>query len=86
MGDQFANFHAELSEAWECYRILSDVPAPFYIDGNTGKPEGIATELADCIIRILDTCKRYNWPLAQALLVKMEYNETRPYRHGNKLA
>lgn len=48
------------------------------------KPEGIAAEFADTIIRILDTCAAYKIPIEQALLDKMAYNDTRPYRHGGK--
>lgn len=48
------------------------------------KPEGIAVELADALIRIFDTCGRYNIPLEEALRLKMAYNKTRPYKHGGK--
>lgn len=48
------------------------------------KPEGIPIELADCIIRIFDTCGRYGIDLEKAIQIKMEYNKTRPYRHGGK--
>jgi NTP pyrophosphatase (non-canonical NTP hydrolase) len=48
------------------------------------KPEGIAIELADCIIRILDYCAHAGIDIDKAILMKHEYNKTRPYRHGNK--
>lgn len=48
------------------------------------KPEGIAVELADVLIRIADTCGRYNIPLEEALKLKLTYNKTRPHRHGGK--
>lgn len=48
------------------------------------KPEGIATELADCIIRILDYCGAKNIDIAEAVRVKHEYNKSRPFRHGGK--
>jgi NTP pyrophosphatase (non-canonical NTP hydrolase) len=50
------------------------------------KPCGIPTELADCIIRIADTCGRYGIDLEKALKIKMEYNKLRPYKHGGKRA
>jgi hypothetical protein len=49
-----------------------------------GKPCGIASEFADVIIRILDTCYTLDIPIASALRDKAEYNRTRPYRHGGK--
>jgi NTP pyrophosphatase (non-canonical NTP hydrolase) len=49
------------------------------------KPEGIPIELADCIIRIFDTCGKYGIDLENALKIKMEYNKNRPYKHGNKV-
>lgn len=48
------------------------------------KPIGIAVELADVLIRIADTCGRYNIPLEEALKLKLAYNKTRPHRHGGK--
>jgi hypothetical protein len=59
-----------------------------YQDGSTelGKPVGVASEFADVIIRILDTCDTLGIPITEALLRKHNYNLTRPYRHGGKLA
>jgi hypothetical protein len=51
-----------------------------------GKPVGVASEFADVIIRILDTCERLQIPITKALLDKHRYNQTRPYRHGGKKA
>lgn len=51
-----------------------------------GKPEGIASEFADVIIRILDTCHTLEIPIVEALLRKAAYNDTRPYRHEGKRA
>ena len=39
---------------------------------------------ADVIIRIFDTCETYQIDIAKALEIKMAYNKTREYRHGNK--
>lgn len=51
-----------------------------------GKPVGVASEFADVIIRIFDTCEKLKIPLAEALVRKHQYNLTRPYRHGGKKA
>lgn len=48
------------------------------------KPEGVAVELADCIIRILDYCGHAGIDIEEAIRIKNEYNKTRPYRHGGK--
>ena len=51
-----------------------------------GKPVGVASELADVIIRILDVAEGLNIPVTQALIEKHQYNQTRSYRHGQKKA
>lgn len=48
------------------------------------KPEGMLTELADCVIRIMDYCGYKGWDLEKAIQLKHEYNKSRPYRHGGK--
>lgn len=48
------------------------------------KPEGIATEMVDCLIRILDWCGKEGVDVEAVLAQKHEYNRTRPYRHGGK--
>ena len=50
----------------------------------TDKPEGVAVELADCILRILDYCGKEGIDIEKILLDKHEYNKSRPYRHGGK--
>lgn len=49
------------------------------------KPEGIAVEMADCIIRILDYAGHMGWDMEAIIRQKHEYNKTRPYRHGGKV-
>ena len=56
------------------------------IDGTLGKPEGVASEFADTIIRIADYQGAYGVPLGQAIIEKHRYNFTRAYRHGGKKA
>ena len=52
------------------------------------KPEGYLVEIADVFIRLTDTLEQ--WGLTAkfqaALEWKLRYNDTRPYRHGNKAA
>lgn len=39
-------------------------------------------EMADVIIRCLDLCGYMNINIEAHILAKMEYNKTRPYKHG----
>jgi NTP pyrophosphatase (non-canonical NTP hydrolase) len=46
----------------------------------------VEEELADAVIRILDFAGGHGFDLEGAVLAKMRYNESRPYRHGGKIA
>lgn len=46
--------------------------------------DAVAEELADCCIRIFDYCGARKINLESALIKKMSYNKTRPFRHGKK--
>jgi len=70
----------ELSEAMEAWRDGS--PASAKIPGFSQVEE----ELADTIIRILDFAGGQDLDIEGALRAKMAFNESRPYRHGGKLA
>jgi NTP pyrophosphatase (non-canonical NTP hydrolase) len=48
------------------------------------KPEGVGSELADVLVRLLDTCERYGIDLEAEFERKLKYNATRGYRHGGK--
>jgi len=82
IGDLIALCHSELSEALEALRDPSF--APNTVADITGKPEGFPIELADLLIRVADMAELYGIDLEQAINIKMEYNRTRPYRHGGK--
>lgn len=76
---------SELSEALEEYREGKPL---VYFSGSgldlLSKPEGIAAELADAVIRIGDLAGILNFDLEQAVITKMAYNDTRSYMHGRK--
>jgi len=76
-----ALIHSEVSEAVECIR-QNDMNLRI----ENGKPEGAVAELADVVIRVCDTCEALGLDLEEAIRVKQEYNRSRPYRHGGKLA
>lgn len=81
-GDAIALCHTELSEAIEAYRTdgLADTTSlePPY------KPEGVASELADVLIRVLHLMAEEGMDPGFEMRRKMEYNYTRAFRHGGK--
>lgn len=48
------------------------------------KPEGVAVELADAVIRIADLCGHLGIDLDAVIEEKMAYNADRPYKHGKR--
>jgi NTP pyrophosphatase (non-canonical NTP hydrolase) len=83
--EKIALIHSELSEAVEEMREPGYNPTRIYLSED-GKPEGLPIELADAVIRIMDLCEALNIDLEEAIQMKDSFNQTRPHRHGGKLA
>ncbi len=84
------NLHSEISELWESYRKnqlyeLCD-KANGMEDLKLMPLVNVEEELADIVIRVLDTSKRLGINIEKAVEIKHQYNKSRPYRHGNKKA
>ena len=79
---RLALVHAEVSEGVEEVRKGEGFYG-MYFDGE--KPEGLVVELADAVIRIVDLCEALDLDLETAMMVKHQYNNGRPWKHGKKL-
>lgn len=78
-----ANLHSEVSELWEAYR-KNELHAP---SAHKGLELTCAEEeLADIVIRAIDTAHLLGVDISFAVEMKVAYNRTRPYRHGGKIA
>lgn len=97
-----ALIHSEISEALEEYRQgnpliygCCDIPGAVCEhsadcdkpeNDRSCKPEGLAVELCDAIIRILDYLAYIGVDVEAVLESKHEFNKSREYRHGGKRA
>ena len=77
-GELISLMHAELSEALEALRAGN--PS----DDHIHEFNGVETELADVIIRIMDYAGARGYRVGQAIEAKINYNKGRSYKHGNK--
>ena len=90
---------SEIFEAGEAWRVAGfedqttaeqvlygrgDHGEDLLVTSDNPKPEGVGSELADVLIRLLDTAKRHGIDLMAEYQRKMLYNLTRGYRHGGK--
>jgi len=49
-----------------------------------GKPEGTPSEMADAVIRLIGVAHEAKFDLFEVIFHKLDYNETRGYRHGKQ--
>lgn len=73
--------HSEVSEALEDYR---NNKMKRYYKGE--KSCGFGSELADIFIRVADLALWLGIDLTDEIEIKMKYNKSRSYRHGDKRA
>ena len=82
VASKLALIDSESSEALGCVRT-GEVAAGFMeLRDENWKPNGIASELADIMIRTAELAMWLNIDLGLAIQTKTNYNKTRPHKHG----
>lgn len=74
-GEMIALMHSELSECLEGIRKNT-------MDDHIPEFSSEEAELADTMIRIMDYGAGFKLRVMEALLAKLLYNKSRPYKHG----
>lgn len=77
-GELIALIHEEASELLGGLRASN--PPSDHIPQFSAAEE----EAADIVIRVMDMCAGRGWRLGEAILAKVEYNESRPHKHGKQ--
>jgi len=77
-GELLCLMHSELSECMEAIR------KPDIVDQHLPNLDPQAVELADCVIRIMDYGHAFGLDIAEAVVLKMQFNAKRPHMHGGK--
>ena len=80
--EHLVNIHGEVSELWEAFR-RGKLHHQCEKDADMTCAE---EELADIVIRCMHVAAQNEIDLEKAILTKHEFNRTRPYRHGGKVA
>lgn len=90
MAVSISNLHSETSELWESFRNgtlekpcdKAEKMKALGLEPLTCQEE----EIADIIIRALDTAKERGIDAGRAVRIKDAYNQSRPHRNGGKAA
>lgn len=90
--EHLALMHSEISEALEELRkppqpglAITTQHVYFELDKDgRDKPEGFVVELADALIRILDTMTYVGVDIDAVVKLKVDYNEGREFMHGGR--
>ena len=69
------------------YTDSDGVETDFSTRGNNelNKPEGVPSEIADIVIRCFDFADEAGFSLINAILEKIDYNDTRTHMHGRQV-
>ena len=87
--EELALITTEVAEGIEEARDGNPGVRGLYYDVDTQKPEGLASEIGDVLIRsahLSTNTKLGEIDVVEGTLAKLRFNPTRAYRHGGRLA